>query len=324
MNVAPGRVSGPWISSAITRTPYAAARSRSASELGPRGHPAERVVRVAEHEGATTLAERLLDGGQVERGVVGVRGGLDRQQLPAGQGDDLAERRVAGERHHDRPGRRTAPPARSGWRRSRHRSPPSRPAAGPGPSAARRSPPGRRPRRRHRAGRSRPSPRAPRRSPRRPPRAPGRSPSRPPRRAPSPPAPHPTSAAAPGGPRRRSGPGSRRDSCGHASRVPSVGLEGRRTPRGLGHLGGGERGVVEVGVLGPPLLALGRQRVDRVVVVVRPVERLGVVGLDRGAVVLASTRRCRAPRRTPRAGAPSACRRTGTSHTMRGVAKPGR
>ncbi len=36
-NVVPGRVSGPWISSAITRTPYDAVRSRSASS-SPRVH----------------------------------------------------------------------------------------------------------------------------------------------------------------------------------------------------------------------------------------------------------------------------------------------
>ena len=74
-------------------------------ELVGRRHPAERVVRVAEQQRAGAGPERVLDRGQVERGVVGVRVELDGDQLAAGDGDDVAERRVAGERHHDRPGR---------------------------------------------------------------------------------------------------------------------------------------------------------------------------------------------------------------------------
>ncbi len=57
----------------------------------------------------------------------------------------------------------------------------------------------------------------------------------------------------------------------------SVGLERRHTSRRLGHLGRLQRRRVEVGVLGPPRLALGRQGVDRVVVLVGALQRIAEV-----------------------------------------------
>src|SRR6478736_4555679 len=66
----------------------------------------------------------------------------------------------------------------------------------------------------------------------------------------------------------------------------SVGLQRRRTTRCLGDLGRLEGRLVELAVLGPPLLSGLGQRVDRVVVLVGPRQRLGVGRLDRGAVVL--------------------------------------
>ena len=58
-------------------------------------------------------------------------------------------------------------------------------------------------------------------------------------------------------------------------------------------------------------LALGGQRVDRVVVLVRPRQRLGVVEPRCRCGSSSSSTRCRARGRSRAAGAPSACRRTG-------------
>src|SRR5262245_44050598 len=63
-------------------------------------------------------------------------------------------------------------------------------------------------------------------------------------------------------------------------------LEGGGTAGGGGHPGGPQVGLAEVGVLGPPALAGLGEGVDRVVVLVGAGERLGVRGLDGGAVVL--------------------------------------
>ena len=78
--------------------------------------------------------------------------------------------------------------------------------------------------------------------------------------------------------------------------------QGERMPPGRsGQVGDGcrvagtgahERGLVHgihVVALAPPALAGLGERVDRVVVVVVARQRLGVAGLDRGAVVLASS-----------------------------------
>src|SRR3954452_6967101 len=62
---------------------------------------------------------------------------------------------------------------------------------------------------------------------------------------------------------------------------------GGRAGGGGSLLGFGEGGA---GVLGPPLLALDREGVDRVVVLVGAVQRLGVLLLDAGAVVLLPVR----------------------------------
>src|SRR5688572_9311178 len=77
---------------------------------------------------------------------------------------------------------------------------------------------------------------------------------------------------------------------GYSSGSGSVGLEGGGTAARLGHLGGLQRGLVEVAVLLPPLLAGGGEGVDRVVVLVRPRQRLWIRGLDGGAVVLGPVR----------------------------------
>src|SRR5215510_6570602 len=69
---------------------------------------------------------------------------------------------------------------------------------------------------------------------------------------------------------------------GNRRQAASVSLQGGGTPGGLGDLGGLQGGLVELAVLGPPRLALLRERVDRVVVLVVPREGLGVLGLDGG------------------------------------------
>src|SRR6187549_3577229 len=76
---------------------------------------------------------------------------------------------------------------------------------------------------------------------------------------------------------------------GSTGRV-SVRLQRRRTTGRLGHLRRLQVREVELPVLRPPRLALGRKRVDRVVVLVGARERLGVGGLDRRAVVLGPVR----------------------------------
>src|SRR4029079_1450850 len=70
----------------------------------------------------------------------------------------------------------------------------------------------------------------------------------------------------------------------------SVRLQRRRTTGRLYHLRRFQVREVERPVLRPPRLALGRQRVDRVVVLVGARERLGVGGLDGCAVVLGPVR----------------------------------
>ena len=100
------------------------------------------------------------------------------------------------------------------------------------------------------------------------------------------------------------------EQCARGERARSAGLRDAATAAGLG---AGRRDRVaraEVAVLAPPGLAGLGQRVDRVVVDVLARQRLVVAGLDRGAVVLASSTRCRARCRRCRPGAPSACRRT--------------
>ena len=60
-------------------------------------------MRVAEQERAGAAGERLLDRGQVEASRSSASGSrVDRHQLAAGHRDDVAERRVARHRHHDR------------------------------------------------------------------------------------------------------------------------------------------------------------------------------------------------------------------------------
>ena len=103
----------------------------------------------------------------------------------------------------------------------------------------------------------------------------------------------------------------------------SVCLQCRHPAGRLGDLGRLERGLVEAPVLLPPGLAGRRagcgsgrstRRCGSAPRGPRPRSRCGSSW---------SSRRCRARCRTTPAGAPSACRRTGTSHTIRGVAKPG-
>ena len=109
----------------------------------------------------------------------------------------------------------------------------------------------------------------------------------------------------------------------HVHRSASVGLEGGGTAGGLGDLGG-----LEV-----------RTRRGCRAAATTPGRRRGGCGSGRSTRRSAtgprgrwprwrcgsswSSRRCRARCRSRRAGGPSACRRTGTSQTIRGVAKPG-
>ena len=75
-----------------------------AFELAPREDPAPRVVRLGEQQRARAVGEEPVEGVEVELGALGV--GIDDQvdPLPAGDLGDRQLRRVAGDRHHDRPG----------------------------------------------------------------------------------------------------------------------------------------------------------------------------------------------------------------------------
>jgi hypothetical protein len=76
-----------------------------AAELVARPGAAERVVRVAEQHRAGACGEGPLDPHQVEGRLGGVRVEGHRHELATGHGHHVAEGRVAGQRHHDRPGR---------------------------------------------------------------------------------------------------------------------------------------------------------------------------------------------------------------------------
>ena len=75
-----------------------------ALELGPGEDPPPRVVRLREQQGPRTVGEQPVEGVEVDLGALGV--GVDDQVDPLASGDlgDRQLRRVAGDRHHDRPG----------------------------------------------------------------------------------------------------------------------------------------------------------------------------------------------------------------------------
>ena len=115
----------------------------------------------------------------------------------------------------------------------------------------------------------------------------------------------------------------------------STGSEGQARGRQLLRLGGaagrrggalglGEHDVGVAGVPAPPLLAALGQRVDRVVVLVGPGQRLGVGAPRSRCGSSSSSRRCRARRSYYASWCTQRLPTNGTSHTIRGVAKPGR